>query len=129
MVTDTSTPSMYDRIGGSPTVRAAVDRLYAWIARDDELWVNYFQGVDLPTVKGHMVKLLSQTLGGPKQYSGRDLKQAHAHLNIKGSHYDRVVDYVLASLLVAHAPRDVMAAVEGVLLDLRPQLCTSEESA
>jgi hemoglobin len=56
--------SMYTRIGGAPTVRRVVDRMYAWILRDDVLYLRYFDGVDMAPLKAHMVALLSQLLGG-----------------------------------------------------------------
>jgi hemoglobin len=124
-VTDTQA-TMYERLGGGPVIRTIVDRLYAWIARDDELWIPYFQRVQLQTLKAHMVRLLTKVLDGPDSYSGRALKDAHAHLHITPEHYDRVADYVLASLLVAHAPRDILAAVEALLLELRPQIAEVE---
>jgi hemoglobin len=71
--------------------------------------------VELPRLKGHMVALLSQILGGPRLYEGRDLAQVHVPLEISGEDYARVGDYLMAALLIAHAPRDVIDAVAGVL--------------
>jgi hemoglobin len=117
-------PSPYEIIGGARTVRSAVERLYFWISRDDDLFNRYFREVNLGELKAHMVALLSQTLGGPKTYSGREMAAAHAHLRITAAHYDRVVDYVEASLLVEHCPRPILAAVSGVLATLKPVIVT-----
>jgi hemoglobin len=119
----TTTP--FERLGGKqvaiPLLRSAVDRLYFWITRDDELFNAYFRGVDMPGLKAHMVTLLASTLGDPdSQYTGRELALVHARLHITPTHYDRVCDYVEASLLVEHCPRDILATVAGVLADLRP---------
>jgi hemoglobin len=120
----TETTTMYERIGGAPTVRRVVDRLYAWTLRDDELYLSYFEGRDLTRLRAHMVALLSQVLGGPREYHGRDLADAHAGLGITDAHYSRVGDYLVAALLVEHAPEDIVAAVQGVLVEQRPAIVT-----
>lgn len=119
----TSPITPYEIVGGASTVRSAVDRLYFWISRDDELFNLYFRDVNLGALKAHMVALLTQTLGGPKVYSGREMADAHAHLRIYPEHYDRVADYVEATLLVEHCPRAILAVVQGVLAGLKPVIC------
>ncbi|MGC9668735.1 group I truncated hemoglobin [Planosporangium sp. 12N6] len=113
--------SMYERIGGADTVRSVVDRLYVLITEDERLR-PYFDGVDLTGQKRHMAALLSQVLGGPKAYTGRDLRQAHASLHITTEHYALVGDYLTAALLIAHAPHDVVDAVGEVLSASRSQV-------
>jgi hemoglobin len=105
---------MYDRVGGADAVRSVVERLYVLIIEDQRLRA-YFDNVDLPSQKRHMAALLSQVLGGPKEYDGRDLASAHAPLHITAEHYALVGDYLTAALLIAHAPRDVVDAVGEVL--------------
>ena len=123
-VSSPATPpaTAYEAIGGAPTVRSAVDRLYFWISRDDDLFNAYFRDVNLGALKAHMVALLSQTLGGPKTYTGREMHEAHAGLAIRPEHYDRVVDYVEAALLVEHCPRPILHVVQGVLASLKPAI-------
>lgn len=113
-----------ERIGGTPAVRRVVDRLYFWVYRDDELYLPYFTRVSLPSLKAHMVSLLSHLLGG-REYEGRELISVHAPLNIAERHYDRVTDYVMAALYEEHVPRDIIAAVDERLADLRPLLTHS----
>jgi hemoglobin len=114
-------PSMYERIGGAGTVRSVVERLYALILEDEQLR-SYFDNVDLPSQRRHMAALLSQVLGGPAGYDGRDLAEAHAPLDITAEHYARVGDYLTAALLIAHAPRDVVDAAADVLTAAQSQI-------
>ena len=115
--------SMYDGIGGAPAIRGVVDQLYVWILADEQLQ-PYFDGVEIARVKRHMAALLSDVLGGPTPYTGPDLGEAHSKLGVTSEHYDRVVDLAAAALLLAHVPRDVLAAVEGVLAQTKPQIAT-----
>ncbi|NJC72076.1 group 1 truncated hemoglobin [Planosporangium thailandense] len=112
---------MYDRLGGGEVVRSVVERLYVLIIEDEQLH-SYFDNVDLASQKRHMAALLSQVLGGPKEYDGRALAVAHAPLGITAEHYARVGDYLTAALLVAHAPRDIIDAVGDVLTASRSQI-------
>ena len=108
------TATMYDRVGKAPAIKVVVDQLYHLILADDEL-KPYFAGIDLPQLKRHMAALLAHTLGGPDGYGGRSLPVSHAGLGITRVHYARVADYVLASLLMAHASRDIVDAISQVL--------------
>ncbi|MEU4427957.1 group 1 truncated hemoglobin [Actinoplanes sp. NPDC024001] len=106
--------SFYLRIGGEPAVSAAVAALYRVILADDRL-AGYFAGIDLDRLSRHMIALLSQVLGGPAEYSGRDLRGAHRHLGITAAHYDLVGAYLIGVLAGLGVDDEVLAAVRGVL--------------
>jgi hemoglobin len=119
----TTAVSMYSRVGGGPAIKHVVDQLYTWILTDDEL-SPYFATVTVESVKRHMAALLAQVLGGPAEYTGRELGESHRALAITDAHYTRVVDLALAALVLAHAPRDVVAAVEDTLASVRADIVT-----
>ncbi|MET7401432.1 group 1 truncated hemoglobin [Dactylosporangium sp. NPDC005572] len=121
MIVTPDTPTMYRRVGGGAAIKVVVDQLYTWILLDEEL-APYFAGVAVESLKRHMAALLAQVLGGPQEYGGRDLTEAHRTLAITPAHYARVVDLALAALFLAHAPRDIVAAVEETLIAVRPQV-------
>lgn len=104
----------YVRVGGEPAVTSAVDLLYRVILADDRL-VPYFDHVDIGQLKTHMVALLSQVLGGPAEYSGRQLRAAHLGLGITREHYDLVGAYLVGVLAGLGADDEVLDAVRGVL--------------
>src|SRR3569833_2029273 len=88
--------TMYERIGGAPALREAVDRVYRRLLEDPEL-AGYFTG-DLTGLKQHQAALLAQVLGGPSNYGGRDLAAAHASLGITTEHIQRVAIYFVGLL-------------------------------
>jgi hemoglobin len=106
--------SFYERIGGEPAVSEAVDRLYRVILADDRL-SPYFGHADLAQLKGHMIALLSQVLGGPADYSGRELRAAHTGLGVTPEHYDLVGAYLVGVLAGLGADDEILDAVRGVL--------------
>lgn len=116
--------SSYARIGGEPSVREAVERLYKLVLDDPEL-APYFAGVDLTNLKQHMVFLLTKVLGGPDRYRGLDLATAHQHLHVTREHFYVVAVYLLSVLQDLGVPLDVRRAVGTVLASSEPQVVTA----
>ena len=119
--------SYFDELGGTATVKEAVDRFYKLVLDDREL-VGYFEGVDLAKLKGHQVKLISHVLGGPNEYDGRDLATAHANLNITEAHYQKVGGYLTGVLTTMGARGEIVDAVGTTLATVAPQIVTSPSS-
>jgi hemoglobin len=115
---------MYDRIGGAPAIREAVDRFYRRLLDDPEL-AAYFTG-DLTVLKQHQAALLTQVLGGPGRYSGRDLKAAHAPLHIPSAHFRRVVFYLVGTAWELGAPMDVVLALGETVSSLQDQIVSAD---
>jgi hemoglobin len=121
-VTTTEIP-MYERIGGAPALREAVDRFYRRLVEDPEL-AGYFTG-DLTGLKQHQAALLASVLGGPSNYSGRDLAAAHATLGITPQHFQRVAFYLVGTLWELGAPMDIIMAVGMTVMSLQGQVVTA----
>ena len=111
---DAGTQSDYDRIGGGRAVSAVVDNFYERVLADSQL-VSFFTGVDMSRLKRHQVLLISQALGGPAEYDGRELHAAHAGLDISPDDFSRVVDHLVATLQDAGVEPDIIGRVGEVL--------------
>ena len=120
--------SLYQSVGGAPAVTEAVERFYRRLL-DDPRVSAYFTEVDLPRLKRHQVLLLSQVLGGPAQYDGRTLKDAHAGLGITTEQYAVVGEHLIAVLTELQAPAEVVAGVQGVLVDVQPDVVAPTDKA
>ena len=68
--------SIFDSIGGSPAVQAAVDDFYTSVLADPQL-APYFTDVDMRHLKAHQRAFIAAAIGGPQIYSGRDMAAAH----------------------------------------------------
>lgn len=120
-MTSNESVSYYDQLGGTPTVKEAVDRFYRLVLDDGEL-AGYFSGVDLAELKAHQVRLLSHVLGGPNEYGGRELTKAHAHLGISEAHYQKVGAYLTGVLATMGAGEEIVGAVGATLASVAPQI-------
>ncbi len=104
----------YDRIGGGPAVRQVVERFYALVLADPAL-SPFFENADLARLKRHQALLISQVLGGPAEYEGRALAQAHSGMGITKDDFGRVVLHLVVALREARVPQEIIGRVGEVL--------------
>lgn len=121
----TSATSDYHLIGGGPAVRTVVDRFYELVLADPEL-APFFTDVDIAGLKRHQALLISQVLGGPAEYDGRDLRAAHAELPIRPEHFQRVVTHLVTALQEAGVDQDVIARVGATLAETEPDIVNAQ---
>lgn len=121
-VTEETTPtSHYQRIGGAAAVKAAVELFYDKVLADPEL-AGYFTEVNMPEQRRHLALMLAVVLGGPNEYAGRGLAEAHRPLNIPPAHYAMVGQHLTATLSELGAPADIVADVQVVLGQVQDQV-------
>lgn len=104
----------YERIGGGRAVAGVVDHFYELVLSDPDL-SPFFVDVDMARLKRHQVLLISQALGGPAAYDGRDLGAAHAGMAITEDHFGRVVNHLVAALTDAGVEPEIIERVGATL--------------
>lgn len=82
-----ATPSLYDRLGGVYAIATVVDDFVDRLLVNDTLNANPAikaarDRVPRSGLKYQVTAFVCLATGGPCTYSGRNMKQAHAHLNI-----------------------------------------------
>ena len=113
--------SLFARIGGFPAIRQVTTDFYAAVL-GDPLLAPLFGGVDMAKLTGMQVAFLSAAFGGPAGYAGRNLRTAHAGLELTDEHFDRVVALLAGALKDAGVNdqdiADVAAVAETVRADV-----------
>ncbi len=110
--------SLFEQIGGQAAVDAAVDIFYRKVLSDDRI-SSFFDGVDMEKQIGKQKAFLTMAFGGPHNYTGRDMRTAHAPLVARGlndSHFDAVAENLsqtLQELGVAQPLIDQVMAIAG----------------
>ncbi|SBT45272.1 group I truncated hemoglobin [Micromonospora narathiwatensis] len=120
-VTEETAPSHYERIGGAASVKAAVALFYDKVLADPEL-VGYFAEVNMAEQRRHLALMLTVVLGGPNEYAGRELAEAHQPLNIPVAHYVMVGEHLTATLTELGVPADIITDVQVVLEKVQDQV-------
>jgi hemoglobin len=86
-----SKPSLFEQIGGSKELEHIVCDFYQNILMDDSISIFYIENVsDIAQLHHLMQDFLTMLLGGPNEYKGRDMKEAHKHMPIEMRHFDTV---------------------------------------
>ena len=116
--------SDYDAIGGGPAVSAVVNDFYERVLGDPQL-APYFEGVDMPRLKRHQVLLVTQVLGGPNNYDGRALDEAHKGLGVDHDDFAAVAGHLTASMRDAGVPEDVIRRAIAVVASTEPDIVKS----
>lgn len=89
-----STQSLYDQLGGQAAVEAAVDNFYRKVLIDARI-SRFFDDVDMDKQIAKQKAFLTMAFDGPHNYTGKDMRAAHARLLAMGlndSHFDAVVE-------------------------------------
>ncbi len=111
-----SNPSLYERIGGDAAVNAAVDLFYRKVLADDRI-NGFFEGIDMNKQAAKQKAFLTLAFGGPSHYSGKDMRDGHAHLVARGlndSHFDAVMENLGATLQELGVPGDLIAEAAAI---------------
>ncbi len=108
--------SLYDDLGGQPAVDAAVDIFYRKVLTDDRI-KHFFDGVDMDHQIAKQKAFLTMAFGGPNHYSGKDMREGHAHLVKKGlndSHVDAVIEDLGSTLQELGVKQELIDQVASI---------------
>ena len=108
--------TLYERIGGEAAVNAAVDIFYRKVLTDHRI-NRFFDNVDMEKQAAKQKAFLTMAFGGPHNYTGEDMRKGHAHLLKKGlddSHFDVVVENLVATLTELNVPQDLISEVGAI---------------
>ena len=92
--------TLFDRIGREGAINAAVDLFYRKVLSDPRI-KHFFDNVDMDAQRSKQKAFLGMVFGGPKKYTGKDLRTAHATLKQRGlneTHFNAVAQHLQATL-------------------------------
>ena len=116
--------SIYEELGGDDFVAAAVEKFYTKL-KTDPVVGGFFDGADLARLETHQRMFLTAALGGPDAYEGRDMRAAHAHLEITDADFDVFLDHLADTLAERGAAREKIDEVREALAPLRVEIVTA----
>ena len=100
-----TTPSLYEKLGGSSGVESLVVAFYVKVMADPEL-APFFRHSSIEKLHTMQKDFFTMALGGPAEYEGMALAQAHHGRGIKVHHFTRFVTHLLATLEELGADED-----------------------
>lgn len=132
-----STPSLYDKYGGAPTIRKVVDDAVTAILADP-VQAPFFANVGKPgfasadRIKSCLRLQFTAVFGGPATYPGRndmgdmcrDMASSHASLGITGPVFDGFITDLVAVLKADGVSDADIATVAPALTGLKTSIVT-----
>jgi len=112
------TASLYERIGGDAAVNAAVDVFYRKVLADDRI-SHYFDSVDMDRQRAKQKAFLTFAFGGPNAYSGKDMRSAHARMNLSESDFNAVMENLGATLKELNVPDALIGEAAGIAMSVK----------
>ena len=110
------TQSLYEKIGGEAAVNAAVDLFYRKVLADTRI-NHFFTSTDMARQHAKQKAFLTMALGGPHNYTGKDMRAAHANLVVNGlndSHFDAVMEHLGATLTELGVPAELIGQAAAI---------------
>lgn len=112
-----SNTSLYEQLGGEAAVNAAVDIFYRKVLGDYRI-NRFFDNTDIEKQAAKQKAFLTMAFGGPNNYSGSDMRQAHAHLvknlGLDDSHFDAVMEHLIGTLHELNVPQNLVNQVDAI---------------
>jgi hemoglobin len=99
--------SVFDQLGGAAAVDAAVDIFYRKVL-NDPIISHFFDDVDMDRQIGKQKAFLTMAFGGPNKYSGKDMREAHKHMNLQEKHFNAVAGHLASTLQELNVPANLI---------------------
>jgi len=115
----TGSPTLYERLGSLEGIDRIVGDTIAKHLKNEDI-AHYFEGVDLDRLHRHVVAFFAAGTGGPNEYAGRDMTNAHASMGMSDADFDSAVADVLAAVGQNVPDPAVADEVNAILQSLRP---------
>lgn len=89
--------SIYERIGGDAAINAAVDMFYVKVLADKSV-NHFFEDVNMSKQHKKQKEFIAAALGGPKPWTGKDMRKAHKNLDLKESDFAAIAGHLQSTL-------------------------------
>jgi len=115
--------SLYDRLGGKEALSAVVNHLWGVVAADERI-NGRFANTQPAAFAGQLVDFLCQGTGGPCQYQGKNMHDAHTGMNLSSAEFMALGDDVVQTLNHFKVPAaeqkevmDLLISMQGDVID------------
>jgi hemoglobin len=89
--------TLFDRVGGEQGVKNLVRSFYDRVLKDPEL-APFFENASIDRLFAMQYEFFAAALGGPVNYSGLSIYQAHFGRGIEKEHFGRFVNHLIDTL-------------------------------
>jgi hemoglobin len=110
--------SVFEKLGGAPSIDAAVDIFYRKVLADDRI-SQFFDTIDMEDQHKKQKAFLTMAFGGPNNYSGKDMREAHKGMNLTEEHFGAVAEALVATLVDLKVPQEDIDSVVTIAVSVK----------
>lgn len=118
------TETLYDKLGGRAGIDRLVDRIVDLHLQNDVAGPRY-RALDEEAVdhaREKVKEFFAAGSGGPEEYTGRSMIEAHTGMNVNEAEYVAVVDDIMQAMHEMEYPRPVRDEVLGIAYSLKEEI-------
>jgi hemoglobin len=122
---------LFESLGGAGAVDVVVDTFYRKVLLDDRI-SHFFEDIDMDRQRAKQKSFLTMAFGGPHAYSGKDMKEGHAHLvrmGLDDTHVDVVIELLGETLREHQVPEPMISQVASIAESVRNDVLGREPRA
>ena len=113
-------PTLYERLGGINAISAVVDQFITNVVGDNVINARFAETVANPSraqlLRNNLIDQICAGAGGPCQYKGKNMVEAHTGMNITEAEFNALVGDLVAALNSLNVPQkeqDDLLAILG----------------
>jgi hemoglobin len=114
-------PSLFEQLGGSDQIEAMIAQFYDRIFSDESLR-PMFANVDMDQLRRHQTLFISYAMGGPNEYRGRSMREAHKGLGITEDQLMSLIGHLVDTMVSFNVPAELNDLVTSQLVQLKDQI-------
>lgn len=126
MTTPTPTPTLYSRLGGVDAITAVTDQFLANVVADPVINGAFAATVADPyrtqLLRFNLIDQICAASGGPCQYKGKSMLEAHQGMNITQEEFNALVGDLVAALDQFNVPEQEKSELLTILGSLQPDI-------
>jgi hemoglobin len=113
--------SIYEKLGGREAVRQAVDMFYVRVMLDKRV-NGFFKDVNLPKLRAKQLMFMVLAFGGPAEYTGCSLYDAHHGLHLTEDHFAAISECFIATMQEMGVQQQLIDEAVAVLASVKDQV-------
>ncbi len=95
--------SLYQALGGKPGISRIVEGMLLNVARDERI-VAHFRNVNIELLRVQLIDKFCVEAGGPCEYTGDDMVEAHKGQQISRSEFNALVEDLIKAMEAQEVP-------------------------
>ncbi len=105
--------ALYEKLGGKDAVDAAIDIFYTKVMADPRV-NHFFENVDMEAQARKQKIFMTYAFGGIPSYPGKNMREAHAHLDLTEEHFGAIAEHLQGTLEELGVAEDLIGEVMAI---------------